>query len=155
MPEGRYLSAIAADCSTLTADPSPSQATSLTHSFICCCHCPLCTRCAVHFVGELRSCSGFLPPRLALTGGTLSSLSAHWQIYSRDERIWRHVEGDASGNTWLAHREEVGTRTHTCEDHATGGPARDHWMDVSLLQSAAVFGSRTHGMFVCLTARCC
>lgn len=59
----------------------------------------------VHFIGELRSCSGFLPPRLALTTARLSSLSAAWTIEPRDDRHWRLLEGDASGKTWLSHRE--------------------------------------------------
>ena len=75
---------------------------------VCCC---AGFSCAVHFVGELRSCSGFLPPYLTLSGRALSSLSCNWQVETPDDRHWRHIEGDTMGKTWLAQRTAV-RRTH-------------------------------------------
>jgi len=58
----------------------------------------------VHVVGELSTCSGFLPPFLTLSGRALSSLSCNWQVDTPDDRHWRHIEGDIAGKTWLAQR---------------------------------------------------
>jgi hypothetical protein len=103
MPEGRTNSTPEGDC----WNPS-RRVVDRTIAVLCVCVLPLFP---VHFVGELVSCTGFLPPRLSLTPlSSYSSLSAHWAIETREERHWRHLEGDVSGKTWLAQREQVSTQ---------------------------------------------
>ena len=81
----------------------------ILHAFLFCAHVHLSVLSPVspvHFIGELVSCTGFLPPRLSLTTNRLSSLSAHWSIESSADQHWRPLDGgETSGKTWLAQRE--------------------------------------------------
>jgi hypothetical protein len=68
-----------------------------------------------HVIGEIRCSKGFerywgrLPTFLLspTSASSYPALFATWQIISKEDTKWRHLQGQIQGRTWLAERKVV------------------------------------------------
>jgi len=159
MPEGRCLSATAARCCSLAAPGHLKRHRSLFPSCAV-----VAVRCA--FLSPFRSslrgraalvqrlstpAPGADGRRAIVTFGSLADLQSRRADMAprRGRRQREHVAGAQRGGRHTDTRARI---------HAAGGPARaldGAVVAAAVVHLAAVFGTRTNGMSVCLTGRRC